>query len=87
MMKWSPETMLAAAAVALSTGGSLTATAIHWGSTTTQLAQVEQNQKDMNQKLDQHQQEISAGLIHDATVVQKLDDLIDRLDRIEKKIK
>ncbi len=86
MFKWTPETLIAAAAIVLSTGGGITTTAIHWGKTDQKIAQVEQNQTNMNVKLDQHQAELAAQNSHEAAVEQKLDDMIERLDRIEKKL-
>lgn len=85
-MKWSPEAVMAAVAIGLSTVGGLATTAIHWGATNAQIAQVQQAQTDITQKLDKHQQELTDQKTAGAVVSQKLDDVIARLDRIEKKL-
>ncbi len=86
MFKWSPEAVVGAVAIGISTAGGLLTTAVHWGVTNTQIAQIEKNQTDIASKLDDHQRELAEQKQHEATVSQKLDDMIDRLDRIEKKL-
>jgi uncharacterized protein (DUF3084 family) len=64
----------------------LVTTAIHWGITNDQIEQVRQNQTTIETKLDQHQRELASEQQNQAVVSQKLDDMIARLDRIEKKL-
>jgi hypothetical protein len=86
MLKWSPEAIVGVVALSLSTVGGLATTAVHWGATKSQIEHLEQGQTQMSQKLDAHQVELSMQSSHEATVEQKLDDMIDRLDRIEKEV-
>jgi uncharacterized protein (DUF3084 family) len=86
MFKWSPEAVVGAVALAVSTAGGLVTTAIHWGITNEQIEQVRQNQTTIETKLDQHQRELASEQQNQAVVSQKLDDMIARLDRIEKKL-
>jgi hypothetical protein len=86
MFKWTPEAAVGAIALGISTAGSLTVTGIHWGVSNAQITQLEAGQTLTQQKLDQHQAELSAQAAHNAAVEQKLDDVISRLDRMEKKL-
>lgn len=86
MFKWSPEAVVGAVAIGISTVGGLVTTAVHWGVTNTQIAQVEKNQASISSQLDEHQRELADARQHEAVVSQKLDDMISRLDRIEKKL-
>jgi hypothetical protein len=84
MLKWSPEALVGAVAIGVSAAGGMITTAIHWGVETNQIEHMEKNQADISGKLDQHQRELGAEKEHEASVEQKLDDMISRLDRIEK---
>lgn len=86
MFKWSPEAVVGVIALGASTAGGLGTAAVHWGITSNQISHLEQGQAKMQIKLDGHQAELAAQASHEATVEQKLDDMIDRLDRIEKKL-
>lgn len=83
MFKLSPEAVLGAAALVISTLGGWTATAVHWGSTNAQIDTIQKNQATMGAKLDDHQKQLTAEEVQQGAVLQKLDDAIDRLDRIE----
>jgi hypothetical protein len=86
MLKWSPEAVVGAVALGLSTFGGLTTTAIHWGVTNAKIEHIEAAESATSAKLDAHQAELSAAAAHNAAVEQKLDDMISRLDRIERKL-
>jgi hypothetical protein len=85
-MRMTSEALVGTIAIAVTTIGSWTVTAIHWGSANTQISNIQQVQVDQGKKLDQHQQELSDQKVHEATIDQKLDDMISRLDRIERKL-
>lgn len=86
MIRLTPEAVLGILALSVTTIGSWTATAVHWGSANTQIANIQQVQTDQGKKLDQHQQELADQKSHEAAVEQKLDDMIIRLDRIETEV-
>jgi hypothetical protein len=86
MFKWSPEAVVGAIAIGISTAGGLTTTAIHWGITNAKIERIQQDETQTQVKLDAHQAELSLQAAHNAAVEQKLNDMIERLDRIEKKL-
>lgn len=84
MLKWSSEAIIAAVAVAVSTGGGLVTTAIHWGAVNTQVQAVEAHQVDADTKIDKMAADATEQKIHNARVEQSLADVISRLDRMER---
>lgn len=86
LIKWTTESLVAAAAVAITAIGSLLTTAIHWGAVNVELSSVQEHQKTMDERIDQNKEMLAEQKTHDAAVEQRLDDMIARLDRIEKKL-
>lgn len=87
MMKWSPEAVVGIVALGASTIGGVITTAVHWGATTTRFEQLEKSQTEVVAKLDAHQAELADQKLHESVVEQKLNDLGDQLNRIERKLK
>ena len=84
IFRWSSESVVAAVAVAVSTLGGVTTTAIHWGSVNTQIENVQINQKESDVKVEKLSEDATEQKIHNARVEQSLADVIARLDRMER---
>jgi hypothetical protein len=87
IFKWSSESIIAAAAVAISTLGGVTTTAIHWGSVNTQIANVQTQQKSADDKVEKLSEDSTEQKIHNARVEQSLADVIARLDDIQTQVR
>lgn len=83
---WSIGSVLTAVAVAITLGSGMVTAAIQWGSTNQQLHVIAQHQADQDARLSKHDSELSDQKAANAAINQKLDDLIQRTDRIEKKL-
>lgn len=86
MLKWTSESIVAGVAIAISTAGGLATTAIHWGSVNNQVETVQVRLNDHDRKLEAISADAMEQKIHNAKVEQSLDDVISRLDRMEKDI-
>lgn len=84
IFRWSSESVIAAAAVAISTLGGVTTTAIHWGSVNTQIENVQAQQVVNSDKVEKLSVDATEQKIHNARVEQSLADVIARLDRMER---
>jgi hypothetical protein len=84
IFKWTSESIIAAAAVAISTLGGVTTTAIHWGSVNNQIATVQTQQIVNSDKVEKLSEDATEQKIHNARVEQSLADVIARLDRMER---
>ena len=84
--QWTPEAVVAAVGITLASGGALITNAVHWGQTTSQLDTVEQHLHAHDAVLEDHRKQLDAQAVQGAQVGQKLDDLKDQLNRIEKKL-
>lgn len=84
IFRWTSESVIAAAAVAISTLGGVTTTAIHWGSVNTQIANVQSQQVVNSDKVEKLAEDATEQKIHNARVEQSLADVIARLDRMER---
>jgi hypothetical protein len=79
-LKWSMESTIAALAVGLTAIGSVGYNAMHYGALNQQVTQVSAQAATTNTQ-------VQTILQHEAARDQKLDDMIQRLDRIEKDVK
>lgn len=87
MFRWTSESIIAAAAVAISTLGGVTTTAIHWGSVNTQIATIQSQQKENSDKVEKLSVDATEQKIHNARVEQSLADVIGRLDDIQTQVR
>ena len=78
--QWTMETTVAAAAVGITALGGLMADVMHYGALNQQVSQISSQQTTTNTQ-------VQTILTHEAARDQKLDDMIQRLDRIEKDVK
>src|ERR1700730_10546938 len=84
MLKWTMESVWAAAAVIVTTGGGIATTAIHWGAVNSQVSAIEAHQVDTDTKVEKMAVDNTEQKIHNARVEQSLADVISRLDRMER---
>jgi hypothetical protein len=87
IFKWTSESVIAAVAVAVSTLGGVTTTAIHWGSVNTQIENVQAQQKESDVKVEKLSVDSTEQKIHNARVEQSLADVIARLDDIQTQVR
>lgn len=87
IFKWTSESIIAAAAVAISTLGGVTTTAIHWGSVNTQIQNVQTAQAASDTKVEKLSVDSTEQKIHNARVEQSLADVIARLDDIQTQVR
>jgi hypothetical protein len=87
IFKWTSESVIAAVAVAVSTLGGVTTTAIHWGSVNTQIENVQTQQKEADVKVEKLSVDSTEQKIHNARVEQSLADVIARLDDIQTQVR
>jgi hypothetical protein len=87
IFKWTSESVIAAVAVAISTLGGVTTTAIHWGSVNTQIENVQTQQKASDVKVEKLSVDSTEQKIHNARVEQSLADVIARLDDIQTQVR
>jgi hypothetical protein len=87
IFKWTSESVIAAVAVAVSTLGGVTTTAIHWGSVNTQIENVQTQQKASDVKVEKLSVDSTEQKIHNARVEQSLADVIARLDDIQTQVR
>jgi predicted metallo-beta-lactamase superfamily hydrolase len=78
--RWSTDSTIAAIAVLIGAAGSLTYNAMHYGALNQQVTTVATQQTITDNQ-------VQLILQHEAARDQKLDDMIQRLDRIEKDVK
>jgi hypothetical protein len=78
--RWTMESTIAAIAVAITAVGSIAVNAAHRGSIDQQVSQVVSQQATTDAQ-------VQTIITHEAARDQKLDDMIERLDRIEKDVK
>lgn len=83
---WTSESLVAAVAFVVTTLGGVSTMAVHWGAVSTQVAAVETHQIDQDKKIDATDKSLDAQKILDAAIAQKLTDMSQQLDRIEKKL-
>lgn len=76
-MKMADTNLAAWVAIAVTTGGGLLTTAIHYGSTNTQIAAIEQKQEEANHRLSDHDRQLLEIQKSQAAAVQKLQDIAD----------
>jgi hypothetical protein len=87
IFKWTSESVIAAVAVAVSTLGGVTTTAIHWGSVNTQIQNVQTQQQVNSDKVEKLAEDSTEQKIHNARVEQSLADVIARLDDIQTQVR
>jgi septal ring factor EnvC (AmiA/AmiB activator) len=87
IFRWTSESVIAAVAVAVSTLGGVTTTAIHWGSVNTQIENVQTQQKVADDKVEKLSEDSTEQKIHNAKVEQSLADVIARLDDIQTQVR
>jgi septal ring factor EnvC (AmiA/AmiB activator) len=85
-MKWSSEALVAAVGFVVATGGGLLTTSSHWGAEEEKLKQIQSTVSAHDKRLTDQEQALNDQKAHDAAVEQKLDDVKDQLNRIEKKL-
>jgi uncharacterized coiled-coil protein SlyX len=86
MLKWSGESLTAAAAICITTAGGVITTAVNWGTTHARISAVEEHQKAQDTRTDGLSKDVTDTRINAAQANQKLDDVKQQLDRIEKKL-
>jgi septal ring factor EnvC (AmiA/AmiB activator) len=84
-LRWTAEALISMAAVALTTGGGVVATAVHWGKVNAQITEVQQHQDQQDKKIDATTEALAEQKTHDARVEQKLDDIAKTVDRIDQR--
>jgi hypothetical protein len=87
IFRWTSESVIAAVAVAISTLGGVTTTAIHWGSVNTQIQNVQSQQKASDEKVEKLSVDSTEQKIHNARVEQSLADVIARLNDIQTQVR
>lgn len=85
-LKWTLEGGAALGAVLLTTAGGLWTTSYHWGKANEQIGALQTHQVQQDVKIDSNISALAEQKTHDATIEQKLNDVKDQLDRIEKKL-
>lgn len=85
-LKWTMESVFAAAAVVFSAGGGIGTSLYNSGKTNAQVAIIQQHQTDQDTRIDANAKIVTTQQLLDAVVAQKLDDMGKQLDRIEKKL-
>jgi hypothetical protein len=84
--QWTYEAVVAALGIILAGGGAIVTNAVQWGATTTRIETVEQRQQEDRNTITTNRQALDATIVQGAQTNQKLDDLKDQLNRIEKKL-
>jgi hypothetical protein len=87
IFRWTSESVIAAVAVAISTLGGVTTTAIHWGSVNAQIQNVQSQQKASDEKVEKLSVDSTEQKIHNARVEQSLADVIARLNDIQTQVR
>jgi hypothetical protein len=64
-------------AIALSTGGGIVTTAIHYGSTSQQISAIQQKQTDLDSHVAKHDDQLSKIQQDSAAIKQSVDDIKD----------
>lgn len=85
-LRWTMESVWAAIAVLVTTGGGIWTTSYHWGKANEQIGALQAHQVQQDTKIDANISALGEQKTHDAAVEQKLNDVKDQLDRIEKKL-
>jgi hypothetical protein len=86
-LNWTSESVVAAVAIAVTGAGGLVTTAVQWGSVNTKIETVQQHQAAQDATIESNKKAADEAATQSAIIGQKLDDMIQRLDRIERKIK
>lgn len=83
---WTSESLVAAAAMIITMIGGAGAVAVEWGSVNTTVIAVQAHAVDQDKKIDATDAALAAQKLLDAAIAQKLKDMSEQLDRIEKKL-
>jgi hypothetical protein len=85
--QWTSEAVVAALGIVLAGGGAIITNAVQWGATTTRIETVEQHQHEQDAVISTNRQALDSTIVQGAQVSQKLDDMKDQLNRIEKHLR
>jgi ribosomal protein S4 len=77
---------IGAATLAATLGAGAVTSATHWGTTDEKIATLQNGQDSIDKKLDDHAEQLAKERAADAQIGQQLNDVLSRLDRIERKL-
>lgn len=86
-VQWTLEAVIAVVGLGGTAAGTVFMEASHWGALTTKVAQQEQHLDHTDTELQALREKQQQTAVSAATVDQKLDDMLERLDRIEKDVR
>jgi septal ring factor EnvC (AmiA/AmiB activator) len=87
VLKWTIESMLAAAAVAISTAGGVYSTVYHGGTVNQQIVQLQSEMEQNNIHVAKHDDELATIQQQNAAMKQSLDDIKDTVHDIQTQVR
>ena len=85
--QWTSEAIVAAVGIVLASGGAIITNSVQWGETKTRIETVEQHQHEQDATITANRQALDATTIQGVQTNQKLDDMKEQLNRIERRLK